>query len=338
MTEEIEKKEIILEAIRTFISHLVNRDFKFYYTAMINHRLTKGWDTFHSGSRISRAWALTGGMFTPKGRFIPVGWSGQGSGIEKFDDQSAYRLLKMAEFLDLAQPTEAAQTASVLSPAAAALLIHEAIGHFAEASPKPNTACLQSLGCRLASNVVSLVDNPLLEGGPAHYEFDDDNIQSMGATHILSEGILIGLLHSLASAQAAATLPTANGRAASAWDYPIPRMSNLCCLPSDISEESLIGQAWNGTYIHQLANGSSNGETIQAEILLAERIKKGRHTGEYLTGGCIQEPYDVLKHVVAVGDHSVFYANAICGKAGQLLFNVGTCAPSIYLSKLRVVL
>jgi len=37
-----------------------------------------------------------------------------------------------------------------------------------------------------------------------------------------------------------------------------------------------------------------------------------------------------------LGDTAVFHHNAMCGKEGQILYDVGTCAPALRLSALRI--
>ncbi len=93
---------------------------------------------------------------------------------------------------------------------------------------------------------------------------------------------------------------------------------------------------WNGMYIHRLANGISNGRNIQAEIVLAEQIQSGKHTGRFVAGGRVRDDLNLLRRTLAVANNSEFNPNAMCGRENQLLFNVGACAPSLQLSQIAV--
>jgi len=286
-------------------------------------------------THVKKLWALTGYLETAKGHRFPIGWSGLGSGLNAFSLQRVSILNHFSENLERAQPMLAASLPVTLSQEAAALLIHEAIGHLVEA-PHCDEIKPLPLGFRLASPGITLEDAPFALGGLAHYQVDDDNIPVAMPTRVVENGILVEMLHSKASAKAAQTLPTGNGRSASAWDTPIPRISNLCCLPGKSSEKELVAQTEDGLFIHRLANGIGNGVDIQADILLAEKISKGTRTGDYFHGGRLREPINVLTRVRGVGNYPCFSLNGICGKGGQLLFDVGTSAPMIHLSQISV--
>ncbi|MCC3768929.1 metallopeptidase TldD-related protein, partial [Streptomyces sp. UNOC14_S4] len=148
------------------------------------------------------------------------------------------------------------------------------------------------------------------------------------------EGRLVRQLHGVASAAAARAMPTASSRAASVLQAPLPRMSNLVCSPGDTTLDELVDATGRGLLIHRLADGIGSGGTVEARLVLGERIERGRLTGRYVTGR-VTERTDVLTRVTGVGGETEFGDNALCGKAGQLLFDVGTRAPALRLSRLR---
>jgi len=306
------------------------------YSAVISNRITFG-DAFNSPPVRSDSWSLTGWLTPESGApFFPLGWSGRGDGLEWLNDGCADALRKFDEALRCVRPTEPGSGPAVLSPAAAAVLVHEVVGHTAEAPVGP--AGYNPLGCRIASEILCFYDDPTAPSGPVNYEYDDDGIPSMGATAVVSEGVLVAQLHSLASAKQVGTLPTANGRAASAWDRPIPRVSNLVCRVGRASKDELIDSVGRGLYVHKLANGINDGASVRAQVTLAERIEHGRCTGRFLAGGSVEERIgNALLRVYGVGYDLSFHANSVCGRAGQMLFNVGTCVPSMSLSLLHIV-
>jgi predicted Zn-dependent protease len=307
------------------------------YSAVVSHRITIDRTLVHP-VRHSSAWSLTGWLVYDGSRpALPLGWSGRGNGLDWLKSRCATELRRLADMLSRAGATAAGATPAVLSPAASAVLVHEIVGHTAEASPSRLSESDSFLGCRIASELLSFSDDPQASEGPVRYEYDDESVRSPGATVIVRDGVLVAQLHSQATAEAASTLSTANGRAASAWDTPVPRVSNLVCQAEGVSEDELTGRIKDGLYIERLANGINNGASISAEITLAERIKDGRRTGKFVSGGRIEERLGMLLRVVKAGNNSLFHSNSICGKAGQLLFNVGTCAPSLRFTHLRIL-
>jgi predicted Zn-dependent protease len=327
-------------AIKTALATLVEQcsdRVRLQYSAIASRRVTVS-STLSSPMRFMSAWAITGWLEpTRPGATQPLGWSGRGNGLDWIRNQAAEELRAMSERLERAEMIEPANTPAVLSPSASAVLLHEVIGHSAEAAPDCRLNHNRHCGYRVASEILSLMDDPLARGGSVNYEYDDDNVRCLGPTPVVDEGIMVAQLHSQSTAAAAGTLPTANGRAASVWDLPIPRVSNLICGPGSRSEDELIDGLGDGLYIKRLANGINNGAIIEAEIVLAEKIEKGKRSGKFVTSGHIHEDMRVLLRATAAADNPAFNSNAICGKAGQLLFNVGTFAPSISLSSLRVL-
>lgn len=285
--------------------------------------------------RYSSVWAVAGSLcLKRRQRLIPIGWSGRGTGIEWLRTHAYRELLFLAEALDGAEALPCATLPAVLAPNASAVVLHEAVGHLAEAPSEPRA---QRIGCRLGAECLDIADHAMERNGAACYEFDDENVRCMGPTTIVKNGVLVAELHSQATADKAGVLSTGNGRAKSAWDDPIPRTSNLICAPGVAGTEELISHLGNGLHILRLANGINNGVSVQADIVLAEQINRGENTGRFLSGGRIEERCTVLTNVAELGSDTEFHNNAMCGKAGQLLFDVGTCAPSLRLAKLRIV-
>ncbi len=285
----------------------------------------------------SHVWAFLGNAVTRSGRVVPMGWSGRGSGLCELRSESMKeRAAQVLDSVDQAGPLPSGTFPAVLAPPAAAVMIHEAVGHFAEAAPDGRVDLRHRLGVRIASEQFDLDDDPQAEGGAACYAVDDDGVATSGPVGIIRQGCLESMLHSAVSAAATGASPTANGRAASIWNPPIPRMSNLICAPGQASEEELLENLGNGIYIHSLAYGYSFGFQLEAMVRLAEQIEGGKRTGRFFTGGLVDEDRAVLTRAVELGSDSVFYPNAMCGKEGQMLYDVSTCAPAIRMAELRL--
>lgn len=285
----------------------------------------------------SQVWALLGNVVTPNGRIVPVGLSGRGSGVADLEHEAAAGdFARMLDCINRSEPLPGGTTPAVLAPPAAAVLIHEAVGHFTEAAPDGRVNLGHRLGFRIATEIFSLRDDPLAEGGAAHYGVDDDGVLIRGATEVVRDGRMLQFLHSLASARAMGVEPTGNARADSMWSSPIPRMSNLLCEPGTASEAEMLDRMGDGLYLHSLAYGYGFGFRLEAQVRLAEEVRSGRRTGRYFSGGILDEDRVVLTRAAELGDVAAYNRNAMCGKEGQLLYDVGTRSPAIRMEALRM--
>jgi predicted Zn-dependent protease len=298
-------------------------------------RVTQG-EGLPATPAVSQVWALLGAVVTPEGRIVPVGQSGRGSGIAELELEAvAGGFARMLDRIDRSEPLPGGTTPAVLAPPAAAVLLHEAIGHFAEAAPGGRVRLDHRLGFRIATEGFRLRDDPLAEGGTAHYTIDDDGVPVRGATEVVRDGRMLCLLHCAASARAMGVEPTANARAASVWNPPIPRMSNLLCDPGEATENEMLDRMGDGLYLHSLAYGYGFGFRLEAHVRLAEEVRGGRRTGRYFSGGILDEDRVVLTRAAELGNTVEYNRNSMCGKEGQLLYDVGTLAPALRLTALR---
>jgi TldD protein len=286
----------------------------------------------------SRVWALLGTAVTPGGHIVPVGFSGRGSGLAELERETAEGgFARLLDAVNRSRPLPGGNGPAVLAPPAAAVLVHEALGHFVEAAPEGRVDLSHRLGFRVAAEIFHLRDDPSAAGGSAHYALDDDGVPARGGTEVVREGRMLRFLHSRASARAMGVEPTGNGRAASVWNPPIPRMSNLLCEPGEAAEEEMIDRMGEGLYVHSLAYGYGFGFRLEAQVRLAEEVKGGRRTGRWLSGGIVDEDRVVLTRAAELGGTALYNHNAMCGKEGQLLYDVGTRAPAIRMTALRTV-
>jgi TldD protein len=281
--------------------------------------------------------AVTGRVRLANGRFMPVGWSGYGDGLERLGNASARdHLARISRRAGAASPMPGGRFAVVLASQPAALLAHEAIGHFAEAAADPQVDLSHRLGCRLASDGFDIADDPACLGA-ARYEFDDEGVASAGPTPVVVDGVLVNQLHNLGSADRRKCFPTGNARCAQIALPPIPRMSNLLVPPGSKSFDELVDELGEGIVVHHLSHGFSRGLDVEARIVLAQEVAGGRVTGRFLTGGRVADRIDVLTRCVGRNDRAELNPNGLCGKAGQILYDVGTIAPAMRLSELRIL-
>ncbi len=260
-----------------------------------------------------------------------IGWSGAGSGVDAIDSISD-EVRSLTAALHGARAMTPGRHAVVVSPQVASVMLHESVGHMIEG----DVASSAILGRRIAAPCVTVDDDPRAHGGPCAYDHDDENTPALAPTRVVERGIVVAQVHSRVSAARAGAISTGNARTSSAWQEAIPRVSNLLCAAGKEPVDALLERCGEGMYIHRVANGIKAGARIQADVVLAERIREGRCTGELLSGGRIDEHASLPLRIVEVAADARFNGNAMCGKNGQLLFDVGTSAPSLRISSMAI--
>jgi TldD protein len=231
---------------------------------------------------VCTVFALTGETVTGNGKTLPIGISGRGTGLDVLTSRAlAETIAATRSALATAGGTVRGSPPAVLRPQAAAVLVHEGVGHYAEAM-HVGAPAVHRLFTRVAAECLSVQDEPTSEADGGRY--DDEGVLSLGPTQVVRQGVLVAQLHSRATAQAAGCASTGNARAAQVWDPPIPRMRTVVCVAGSRPEEALVEELGSGIYIHRLAHGYRQGTTVAADVVLGEYVDRGRRTGRYFTG------------------------------------------------------
>lgn len=216
----------------------------------------------------------------------------------------------------------------------AGVFIHEALGHAAEADAvlEGNSILEGKLGTRVASELITVYDDPTINGF-GYYPFDDEGIEAK-KTAIIERGILKSYLH---SRETAARLGGRPGNArAQGYSRPIVRMSNTFIEKGDFSFEELLKEISNGIYL----KGSRGGQVDPGQGVFqfnAERgylIENSELTAPLRDVSLSASTLEILQNVAAVGNDLKLNA-ARCGKSGQSV-PVGDGAPHILISNALV--
>ncbi len=219
----------------------------------------------------------------------------------------------------------------VLNPEVAAVLIHEAVGHAAEADVVLGGSYLSGkVGEKIGHECVTLLDDGTYQGGFGSYGFDDEGVTSQ-KTVIIEKGYLKHYLHSRETGSNHA--PTGNARA---WLYsrePLIRMTNTYLEPQDYSYEELIQEVGTGLVLKGITSGlADHFGNFTLHIPEAQKIKH-RTLGDTVYSGVSvsANTFDLLGVLSAVGDKSTFeLVPGVCGK-GEPAF-VGMGAPAVVTS------
>lgn len=252
-----------------------------------------------------------------------------------------------SEISDLALEAVASKTAPpgtypvVVDRDVVGLVLHEALGHATEGDiVATGGSVLQGkLGTRVASDLVTIIDDGVVDGGYYHPYDDEGTIK--GATTLVEDGILKGFLKDRRSAKKLGSEPTGNGRVQDFENPPIVRQTNYYMKPGDQSMEELVEGIEFGILVQGRGMKGGQVETGMGTFTFGvgpSRIIRKGEVGELVRGVVISgSVLDILKTVDAVGKDFKVRTGVFggCGKDGQQV-KTGMGGPSIRAQKMTV--
>jgi len=223
-----------------------------------------------------------------------------------------------------AKPAPAGRFTVIFHPSITGLLVHEALGHNAEADAVwAGESILEGrLGDEIASPAVSVYDDSTLPGRFGSFAYDSEGTPGRRRT-IIEEGRLVAYLHSLETAAKFNVPSTGSARAESYDCRPIVRMSNTFLEPASadtgVPFAEMLRSVDRGIY---LEDGHWGYVFVQKGQFIchagqAHMIEHGE-VGEPLRDVSISSlTLDVLRNIDAVGDDFEMKMPGMCGKEGQ---------------------
>ncbi|MBC7333011.1 MAG: TldD/PmbA family protein [Actinobacteria bacterium] len=225
----------------------------------------------------------------------------------------------------------------VIAPGFGGVIFHEACGHGLEADAilKEASVFKGMIGKKIASEIITVIDDPTLTSHWGSFKFDDEGFASR-QTVLIRDGVLESYMYDLKSARKLQEHKTANGRRQSYRHIPLPRMTNTYINKGDSDPHTIIKSIKKGLYAKEFAGGQVDPATGDFVFGISE--------GYLIENGNICEPVKgatligngpkVLKKIEAIGD-DLDFAPGFCGKNGQTVPNeVGQ--PTILVSELTV--
>ena len=223
---------------------------------------------------------------------------------------------------------------AVLDNEMVGLLLHEAFGHATEGDivESGGSVLKGRVGERVASELVTIVDDGLVDGG-YYVPFDDEGTPKKRVATV-EKGVLKTFLQSLSTARKLGMKPTGNARAMDCSSPVIVRQTNTFMLPGDYSVEELISEIKEGVYISGV--GALGGQvdtamgtftfTAGPSYIIRDGEKKELVRGVMLSGSIL----DTLKNIDAVARDLRIHTSVFggCGKDGQLV-RVGDGGPHV---------
>jgi len=158
------------------------------------------------------------------------------------------------------------------------------------------------LGERVASEVVTLIDDPHLKGGCFNAGFDAEGLWTQRRV-LIQDGVLIGYLHNTFSALLLNQTPTANAVRSSYRFQPVPGATNLYIMGGKKGKDELISSIDRGVMVTEVM-GLHTANSISGEFSFGI-------SGFYVERGEIQHPIsqmtvsgniiDLFERIVDVG-------------------------------------
>jgi len=229
----------------------------------------------------------------------------------------------------------------ILDPELAGVFIHEAFGHLSEADfvyENPQAREMMTLGRRFGKPVLNVGDNGAAPGLRGTLPFDDEGTPTRD-TALITEGILVGRLHSRETAAALGERPTGNARAISFRHPPIVRMTNtyIAADPRGGSFEDLIRDVKLGVYACGAFGGQTMLENFSFTAAYGRMIRDGQVAElvkDVVLAGNLFQTLDRIDHIAA--DFRWNQMGGGCGKAGQFPLPVTEGAPHVRIEEALV--
>ncbi|MCD7904138.1 MAG: TldD/PmbA family protein [Clostridiales bacterium] len=184
---------------------------------------------------------------------------------------------------------------------------------FAELAQKGFSLLKDKEGERIASECITIADEPLLEGGFASTAFDSEGVASQNKL-VVEKGVLKTLLYNLKSAKKAGRASTGNGFKASFKGSVQTFPTNFYIKKGEVSYEELVKTLDNGVIItsvsglHAGANPISGDFSLLSEGFLVEKGKIVRPVDQITCAGNF---YELLKNITQIADDLKFDISGI---------------------------
>ena len=208
----------------------------------------------------------------------------------------------------------------VFHPSVTGLLMHEALGHNAEADAvwAGESILAGRIGDAIASAKVTVLDDATYPDSYGSYQFDSEGVP--GQKRVLIErGVLRNYLHSLETADKFHVAPTGSARAQSFLYPPIVRMSNTYMARGSDRTDDVFKGIDRGVYLRDgswgyvfVDKGQFVCHATQAQMI--ENGQLGEPLRDVSVSGMMLE---TLADIEMVTDDFEMNKPGMCGKGGQ---------------------
>ncbi len=209
----------------------------------------------------------------------------------------------------------------VFAPNVTGLLMHEALGHSAEADGVWTGESILSgrkLGEKIASDKMTVYDDATYPNSFGSYEYDSEGVRAQKRP-IIEKGVLKCWLHSLETAHKFGMAPNGCGRAQSFLFRPVVRMSNTYMARGTDPAGDIFKGIDRGVYLKEGSSGYvfvDKGQFVcnASQAQMIEHGTLGEPLRDVSVSGMMME---TLMNIEAVADDFEMESPGMCGKAGQ---------------------
>lgn len=169
------------------------------------------------------------------------------------------------------------------------------------------------IGEKIASDNITIVDNPLLEKGFATTAFDSEGVATY-SKNVIEKGVLKTYLYNLKSAAKDGTKSTGNGFKAGFKGSVSTSTTNFYIEKGSMTLEEMAEAVGEGLFITDVAGLHSGTNSISGDFSVAAegfKIEKGKITSPVNQITIASNFYDVLKNIEIIGDDLKFNSSAI---------------------------
>ncbi len=281
-------------------------------------------------------------------RMLNLGESGGWENVERWDPVRlvAAESKALVKVLMKAEAVKEETSDVVLGPEVVGIISHESSGHPSEADRILGREAAQAgetylgrdtLGLKVGSDVVNVVDDPTLSRSYGHYLFDDEGVRAR-KRYLIKEGRIAEFLHNRETAAEFGVKSNAASRSVAYNREPIVRMANTFVEPGDLEFEELLEGVRFGVYLRNFMEWNIDDRRYNQRYvgLEAYRIEDGQLRG-MIRNPILEITTPALWSAVdAVGDKLEFSA-ATCGKGDPMQgVPVWTGGPHIRLRNVRM--
>lgn len=237
-----------------------------------------------------------------------------------------------------ARPAPSGVLPVVVRKGSGGMLFHEACGHGLEADAvlKDSSVYAGRVGQKVASELVTLVDDGTMSGEWGTFAVDDEG-HAASRNVLIQDGVLTDYMWDWMRSRKEGRAASGNGRRESYQHLPMVRMTNTYVLAGEEDPEEIVRQTPYGVFVAQLGGGQVNTATGDFVFGMTEAylIENGRLTEPLRDANLIGNGPEVLRNIDVVGNDFAMGSPGTCGKDGQGV-PVGDGQPTLRVSALTV--